>query len=155
MQVPQQKQWDVSVATGCPLGLDVDSGLSGYHGPDKQVILLGFWGVRGRAKTQDSTNPNPHRQLLTGAARLSGGCGRPRSQGGTAGPSSSAAPVPPTGRPPPLDPPLGGRSPCKRLIEPQELAEIEEWIATVDDPHIRDIIRYRYIDGFFLATGRP
>ena len=30
----------------------------------------------------------------------------------------------------------------------QELAEIEEWIATVDDPHIRDIIRYRYIDGF-------
>lgn len=26
-------------ATGCPLGLDVDSGLAGYLGPDKQVIL--------------------------------------------------------------------------------------------------------------------
>ena len=26
-------------ATGCPLGLDLDSGLAGYHGPDKQKLL--------------------------------------------------------------------------------------------------------------------
>lgn len=26
-------------ATGCPLGLDLDSGLAGYLGPDKQKLL--------------------------------------------------------------------------------------------------------------------
>ena len=55
MQVPQQKQWDVFVgdrvpckagihiqpqrAPCRPLGLDVDSGLAGYLGSDKQKLL--------------------------------------------------------------------------------------------------------------------
>ena len=29
----------------------------------------------------------------------------------------------------------------------QKILEIEEWIATIDDSYIRQIVRYKYIDG--------
>lgn len=40
-------------ATGCPLGLDVDSGLAGYHGPDKQVILTRIERLREEAARRE------------------------------------------------------------------------------------------------------